>query len=227
MQIMQSAIENGATAESLQKLLDLQERYDANNARKAYNKALVAAQSEMPTVFKGREAKNSKYASFDDIMRVIRPVLDAHGLAVSFAQSEDEKTLTITCKILHAQGHSEETPFTLPKDGPLLTKDGRQVTNLAQAQGSANSYAKRYCLTNALNIVLGDQDDDARALDQPLKAITEPQAIELQDLLDQSGVEEDKFLTHFHTNTIAEFPLVSFARAKSMLEQRILTNTAK
>jgi hypothetical protein len=222
--VIQAAIAQGATPESLEKLMELQERYEANIARKAFNRALVAAQSEMPTVFKGRKGQNSQYASFDDIMRVIRPILDSHGLAIAFAQREDEKTLTVTCKVFHSEGHSEETPFTLPKDGPLLTKDGRQVTNLAQAQGSANSYAKRYCLTNALNIVLGDQDDDARALNQPLKAISPTQADELQDLLTEAKADPGKFLAFYHAESIEAFPLVAYAKAKSTLKQRINAN---
>jgi|DEB0MinimDraft_6_1074348.scaffolds.fasta_scaffold07970_5 hypothetical protein len=225
--IIEAAVASGADPAALEKLMELQERYEANNARKAYNAALVAAQAEMPTVFKGRQGQNSQYASFDDIMRVVRPILDAHKLAVSFSQTETADTMTITCRIMHSEGHSEETPFTLPKDGPIRTKDGRNVTNLAQAQGSANSYAKRYCLTNALNIVVGDQDDDAKALDQPLQLVSADQAKELKTLATQAGVEEGKLLLHYKAESFESIASVLYADVKSALNKRIKYNAAQ
>jgi len=220
MMIIAQAVKDGANPESLEKLMDLQERWEANNAKKAFNQSLVKAQSEMPTVFKGRKGQNSQYASFDDIMRIVRPILDSHGLAVSFGQSETEKTITVICRVLHIDGHSEETPFTLPKDGPLISKAGNQVTNLAQAQGSANSYAKRYCLCNALNIVLGDQDDDANALNQPIKTITQEQIKELEKLIEETSIELERFLLHYKADSLESFPLVMFAKAKATLQAR-------
>ena len=173
------AMQSGASPEALEKLMDLQERYENANAQKAFSVAFVRAQSEMPTIFKAREAKHSRYASYDDIMRLARPVLDRNGLAVSFSQQDTETALSLNCEVSHIGGHSKTTSFTLPKDGPLRTNSGKDVTNLAQAQGSANSYAKRYCFCNTFNIVLGDQDDDAKALDAPIDTVSEDQAREL------------------------------------------------
>jgi len=222
MAVISRAIESNVSADSLEKLMDLQERHESNLAKKEFNRSLVKAQSEMPTVFKGRSnaGTRSRYASFDDIMRVIRPVLDKHGLALTFSQSETESNITIVCSILHVEGHSTDTPFTLPKDDVIKSNAGKSVTNLAQAQGSANSYAKRYCLCNALNIVLGDQDDDANAMDAPIKAVTKDQAEELKTLIDESGVELEKFLLHYKSESLEGFPLVMFAKAKSTLKAR-------
>ena len=223
MMLIQSAIDSNMSTDALEKLMDLQDRYEATNAKKAFNQALVKAQSEMPTVFKGRAnaGTRSNYASFDDIMRIVRPVLDAHGLALSFAQSETSDTITVVCTILHAGGYSTETPFTLPKDGVIKSNEGRNVTNLAQAQGSANSYAKRYCLTNALNIVLGDQDDDAQAMSVPVKPVSPEQCEELRKMATDADVDLDLFLVHYKAESFEAFPLVMFAKAKNILKQRM------
>lgn len=222
MEVINSAIQSNMAPESLEKLMDLQERFEANNAKKSFNASLVKAQREMPTVYKGRSnaGTRSSYASFDDIMRVVRPVLDTHGLALSFSQSETETTMTVICTIMHVDGHSSDTPFTLPKDEVIKSAAGKSVTNLAQAQGSANSYAKRYCLCNALNIVLGDQDDDAQAQNVPLKCISPAQVRELEKLITDTGVELDKFLEHYRSGSLEEFPLVRFEKAKSLLIDR-------
>lgn len=223
MEVLQRAIDSNVPTETLEKLMDLQERHEANTAKKAFNQSLVKAQSEMPTVFKGRENEGigSRYASFDDIMRIVRPVLDRHGLAISFSQSETSDTITVICSILHIEGHSSETPFTLPKDEVIKSKTGKSVTNLAQAQGSANSYAKRYCLCNALNIVLGDQDDDANAMNTPLKTITDDQSKELQEMIAATDIDPEKFLMHYKADSFETFPLVMFEKAKATVKSRM------
>lgn len=175
--------------DKLKELLSMQRQWQQDQDAKAYATAIADFQSEMPPVFKGRSESKGKYsyAAYEDIMKVARPILKKHGLSVSFSQSETDSTLTVVCRVTHRSGHSEETPFTLPKDGPIKTREGANVTSMAQAQGSANSYAKRYCLCNALDIVVTGEDDDAASL---VNLITDKQHDELCSLLDQTGGQE-------------------------------------
>jgi len=206
--------------DKIEKLWNLHQSALAIEARKEFFAAFAAFQSEMPAILKEKQGMNYKYASYEDIMRVARPILQKHGLATSFAQSENETHLTVICRVSHTGGHTEETPFTLPKDGQKMTKDGRPITTLAQAQGDANTYAKRYCLCNALNIVLGDQDDDANALNQPIKTITQEQIKELEKLIEETSIELERFLLHYKADRLESFPLVMFAKAKATLQAR-------
>ena len=226
MELIQTALGSGVSPETLDKLMELQQRYEKNQARKDYNRAMVTAQAQMPTVFKSREnsGTRSTYASYDDIMRVIRPGLSENGFAISFNQTETADTMTLSARIMHRSGHSETTEFTLPKDEVIKSKAGNNVTNLAQAQGAANSYAKRYCLCNALNIVNGDQDDDAKAMDQPVTMVDEAQSLELRDLCGSAGVDDSKFLAAYKADSFDEIALVFYAPAKAILERRITNN---
>ena len=219
--VLQTAIESKVDPESLERLMALQERWEDRNAKKAFNAAFVGFQSEMPTVYKGRDGVKAKYASYDDIFRIARPFLKKHGLSVSFSQEDTATEIKVVCRVMHEDGHSVETPFTLPKDTPLQTNAGKSVTNLAQAQGSANSYAKRYCLTNALNIIVGDQDDDANAMNTPVETITEDQQQEIRDLLERSGADEGALLQWANANSIEEFPMIRYAKAVSSLKTKI------
>ena len=162
---------------------------------------------------------NYKYASYEDIMRVARPILQKHGLATSFAQSENETHLTVTCRVSHTGGHTEETPFTLPKDGQKLTKDGRPITTLAQAQGDANTYAKRYCLCNALDIVVTGDDRDMQPIVTTISAV---QSDELNDMLftaPQGTLEA--LLEWAGVGTLAELPSAKFNTAKKAIAAKM------
>lgn len=198
--------------EKIKSLMDLQERYQANEDRKAFFSALSAFQGEMPMVFKSKQESTGKYtyASLDDIMRIARPLLQKHGLSTSFSQSETETILTVVCRVSHIGGHSEETPFSVPKDGPIKTRDGRNITTGAQAQGNANSYARRYCLCNALDIVVTGEDNDCQpAPDYP---ITPDQSADIHELLAaiNDPTVKANMLKWLQVATVEEIPASKF-----------------
>lgn len=170
--------------DKLGKLLDLQKDWENRQAEKSFNTALANFQAEMPAVFKRRRETQGKYtyASYDDIMYLARPFLRKNGLAISCSQTDTESTLTIEMTISHKDGHSRKTTYSTPKDGPIKTREGRNVTSEAQAQNSSNTYARRLCLCNALDIVVTDEDDNGQAASNDL--ITEAQATEVFNLLE-------------------------------------------
>ena len=213
--ISQAALSGSVDPAALEKLMDLQDRHEKKLAERAFAAAFRAFQRAMPAIAKGRKGDKAKYASYGDIMKVARPVLDQHGFSLSFDQEEDEKTLTIVVVLTHEDGHTRLSRFSLPKDGPLTTKDGRRIQNSAQAQGSTNSYARRYAVSNALDIVLLDEDDDAGALKGA--TINEEERAEIEDLLDEAGVELPVFLSWLGVSTLAEMPVSMLSAARGNL----------
>jgi hypothetical protein len=209
--------------DKLEKLLELQAKWEANDARKKFFRALAGFQAEMPPVFKSKQESTGKYryAAYEDIMRVARPIMQKHGLSVSFSQSETVDALTVECRVSHIEGHSEVMPFTVPKDGPLMTKDGRKITSGAQAQGNANSYARRYCLCNALDIVVSGDDDDCPPA--PLETITAAQIAEIEGLLAQIPVTDtkDKMLQWLQVETLADIPADAFRKVLKTLKDKL------
>ena len=82
MDLIDRATANGATPETLEKLLALQERYEANQARKAYDTAISEAKAEIPPIVRNATGHNSKkYVDFSAIARVVDPILSRHGLS--------------------------------------------------------------------------------------------------------------------------------------------------
>jgi len=212
--------------DKMQQLLDMKLRIEAIEAEKQFNRALANFQGEMPAIYKWRQESKGKYnyASYDDIMRMARPILQKHGLAISFSQSETPETLIIVCRVAHVGGHSQETPFTMPKDGPIKTQDGRNVTSEAQAQASANSYAKRYCLCNALDIVVTSEDDDGQASAGQTN-FNEHEVSEISALLDKFGEKRDTVLSGMlnwlRVDSLEQIPSERFKEVMAKLRAKL------
>lgn len=208
--------------DKLEKLLNVQAVWEDRQAEKQFNAAIAGFQSEMPPVFKWRKESQGKYnyASYDDIMALARPILRKNGLALSFSQTETEATITIVCTISHIGGHSRDATYTSPKDGPIKTKEGRNVTSEAQAQASANTYARRNCLCNALDIVVTDDDDNGQASADP--SIDDKQETEILNLLDQCPPEaKPGFLAYLGVQSIKEIRASQFGKARAALNKKI------
>jgi len=124
MALMEAAIEKGVEPDQLSKLMDLQERYEANQARRAFANALADFQARCPTILKSKRADRYSYAPLDEVLRTIRPHLDAAGLSVRFSTILTKETvLTAICTITHRDGHSETSEFAACVDENMRVND--------------------------------------------------------------------------------------------------------
>lgn len=159
VRLLEMAIAKGAGLEELTKLMDLHERLEANEARKAFNVAFSAFKAEHVAIIKNTDVKagplaGTKYANLFDVVNAVIPALSKHGLSHSWKLTKDEKEwMEVTCTIRHILGHSESVSMGASPDvGP-----GR---NAIQARGSAKSYLERYTLLAASGSAASDQDND-------------------------------------------------------------------
>jgi len=187
MQLMQAMIERGTDPDQLEKMLALQERWEANQARKSFAAAMAQFQAACPTILKSKKADRYNYAPLDEILRTIRPHLDAAGLSISFNTSTKDGVITAYCTVTHRDGHSVTSEFSAPVDPAMKVND-------TQKAGSANSYAKRYSLCNALNLVGSEFDDDGYSAAKPVDPDNEPasdeQIARIQEYRDADQIPE-------------------------------------
>jgi hypothetical protein len=162
--LLAKAIEHGVSIDILERLLALRERLAAERARTEFFAALADFQGACPVIVKRDSATiitksgarfTYAYASMDAIVRVAAPLLAARGFATQVVTEIDAGQLVATCVVHHVGGHSEASTFRVP----IATGDRM---NPAQQVASASTYAKRYAYCNALGILTGDEDDDAR-----------------------------------------------------------------
>jgi hypothetical protein len=182
----------------------------ATRQQTALNGALADFQGEAPAVYKGTKGGQGNYARYDDVMRSIKPLLSKHGLSVSFDTEMGDGRVTVTATIKHREGAQFTSRATVPVDSAMRAND-------SQKMGSAISYAKRYCLTAALNLVTSDEDDDGQAAGTA--TIDESQQDRLRELADQIDDEHsvERWFQWLQVGTLEEIPANKFTNAETAL----------
>lgn len=168
MGMMMAAMQQGASLEQVEKMMDLQERWQKGEAKKAYDAAFAAFKAESIAIVKSKDTdsgplKGRKYAELHDWVNAVTPALSKHGLSSSWKLTRDEKDwIEVTCYLRHTGGHEESVSM----GGEPDTGPGR---NAIQARASAKSYLERYTLKAITGLSEQDDDNDGRpALDQSI-----------------------------------------------------------
>lgn len=169
--LLRIAVEGGADIEKLERLMALQERWEANEARKAYNDALANFKAEAVEVIKRKlvdfaTAKGRttyKHAELSDVVDVIGPALSRHGLSFTWSTKQDKGWIEVTCTLRHRMGHSESVSLSAPPD-----ESGGK--NNIQAIISTTTYLERHTLKAITGVAEKGQDDDGRTGDQQEEA---------------------------------------------------------
>jgi hypothetical protein len=141
----------------LEKLLAMKERWEADEARKAFNVAFAAFKAEAIDIVKNKKVtdgplKGKAYAELFSVVNAVTPALSRHGLSASWRLTKDEKDwIEVTCTIRHVLGHSEVVSMAGPPDSG-------GAKNAIQARASTITYLERYTLKAACG--LAEQGDD-------------------------------------------------------------------
>jgi hypothetical protein len=209
----------------LEALLRMQREVMAEDAKAQFNQAFIRLQSKLPRIKKtgvleypvdknkpdGPKRQISKFAKWEDIDSVIRPLLDEEGFALSFNTSPrvgEGGGLLVTAILRHRAGHSQETAIPVPLD----TSGGK---NNLQGYGSTLSYGKRYAATAALNIIAEGEDDDGKL--GGTKFVTTEQAAEIDLLITETGADRGKFLHFYGIADVRNLLEAEFTAAKNAL----------
>lgn len=118
--------------------------------------AMVKFNGEITRISK--DAQNpffkNNYATLDQIIDNVRPVLASHGLVImQDVSTEESGSITVSTSLFHETGQFIESTGT-------TLKPEKQNP---QGIGSAISYAKRYDLTTILSLNTGEDDDGQHA----------------------------------------------------------------
>lgn len=199
--------------ERLEKFLDLQFKVEERMAERALNAALAEFQSRCPIVQRNKTGHNSKkYAPLEDLVEKIRGLLHETGLSFSFdIEPKDEKTNCMKTIIRHKFGGQFVSLYYFPRS------DGSGNKNEAQGMRSANSYAKRTSLENALGIVTSDEDRDGGA---SMESPTENMISEIKALIIETKSDEKALLKFLRVASFEEMTVASAQTAIHALKQK-------
>ncbi|MGI9506620.1 MAG: ERF family protein [Geminicoccaceae bacterium] len=219
MQMLQMAVEQGADLDKLTKLMDLQERWEASQARKAYVVAETAFKADPPRITKNKHVSfrtqkgqtEYDHATLDEVCDVVGTALALHGLSHRWEIKQHENAaIEVTCVLTHEQGHSERTTL-----GGMPDDSGGK--NLIQQIASTVTYLQRYTLLAATGLAPGEQDRDGGA---PIEPISAEQKARLIELMKDVEADTEKFLNYLGVETLDELPTTLFDSAIAALEKK-------
>jgi ERF superfamily len=220
--ISKAARDPNVDIDKMERLLQMQERVSARDAEVAFNQALNAAQSEMGTV--GANASNpqtrSRYATFDKLDRVLRPIYTHHGFSLSFDEGDSPKPehVRVLCYVSHTGGHTRTYHRDMPADGKGAK--GGDVMTKTHAAGAAGSYGARYLLKGIFNVAVGEDDDDGNAA---VGAINDDELARLQQLVEVTNSNIPKLLAAcgLPNQPLRNLTLAGYERCKDALETKL------
>lgn len=221
--LLQLAVDKEASLDKLEKLLDLKERWEANEARKAYTVAMAEFKKSDPKILKlakvdftsSKGRTNYDYAKLANCNDVIIPAMSKCGLSHSWIPLQEGDSISVTCRITHVMGHFEETTIKGPPD-----TTGNK--NSLQAINSTISYLERYTLLAGTGLATHDQDNDGRGSET--ERITEEQVNTLDALIKENGLSDDyktRLLKFVEADSLEEIPAKKFKIARGEISRAI------
>ena len=152
------ALSNGKiSVEQMEKVMELQERHEQREAQKAYSQAMVKLKKDMPSIVnRDKRVSYNKvkytFAHLSTVMEQVEPHLHKHGFSICWIPRNTDKLVSVTCRLTHEVGHSEECTMSAPPDNT-------GSKNTTQAIGSTQSYLERYTGSALLGVVSRDMPD--------------------------------------------------------------------
>jgi hypothetical protein len=220
MQMLQVAMERGADLDRLQQLMDLQQRWEANEARKAYVAAMAAFKANPPEILKGKHVKFTTargtteydHATLADVCGAATKGLADVGISHRWDITQEGGKVTVTCAMTHSLGHSERVAMT-------ATADDSGGKNAIQAIGSTVTYLQRYTLLAATGLAARDMDDDGRGA-EPAETISAHQVADLEALIEDVGANKAAFLKYLKVDSLDQIHAKAYRTAVAALENK-------
>ena len=208
------AIQQGAGIEQLERLWDMQLKYEANEAKKAYHFAMSEFKKERIVITKDKDNAQykSKYTSIGNLVDSVTPILGKHGLTHKWDISQDGDMITVTCVSTHALGHSEKVSMQAPSD-----KSGAK--NPIQQIKSTRTYLQAATFESLFGLASTDAncDDDGNGYGN-VATIDEKQQSQIIDMMLSKNVNESQFLAWLKVDSVENIPADKFGYVMKTLE---------
>jgi hypothetical protein len=208
MDMIQMAIQQGTSPEQLSQLMDLQERWEAKEAKKAFIMSLAKFRKDCPDIIKDTKGHNCKYATLAGTLSAISGTMENCELSHTWETDNEGQDVKVTCILTHILGHSQQATLTAGID----TSGSKQPI---QGVGSTVSYLQRYTLYSVLGITSKEMDNNGDGA-----MIDEKQKQEIIDLIKETKSNTVEFLNYAGVQSVDEIPAHKFDRAIAILKNR-------
>lgn len=220
--IERAALNPKINIEKMERLMAMHRQIAADRAEAAFNNAMAAAQAEMVPV--AADADNpqthSRYASYAQLDRALRPIYTKHGFALSFDEADSPKPdhVRVLCYVT-GSGHTRIYHRDICADGKGAK--GGDVMTKTHASGAAQSYGMRYLLKAIFNVAVGEEDDDGNGSGgQDPVYITEKQAADMKAVLTELKANIPIFLKWIKAESIGQILASDYKKAIDAIEEK-------
>lgn len=223
MALLAMAVQQGnLPIETLERLMALQERWQKQQAEQAFFLALAKFQAVVPRLTKTKLVRfqtdkgvvEYHYCPLSDIDEQIKPAMLECQLTKRWEIKDEGESITVTCIITHALGHSEATMMTGAPDA-----SGRK--NPIQQRASTVSFLQRYTIIGALGLATADEDIDARlAGGNGSEKITHEQALYLEQEVKSVNGNMEVFKKTLGVTTLEDLPLLKYGKAVKLIADK-------
>jgi hypothetical protein len=161
MSMLLKAVDSGADLDRIEKLMALHERFEANEARKAFSAAMAKFRGEPMEILKTKyvnipDGPKFHHATLANVVDGVIVAMSKFGLRHQWKTEQKANLITVTCIITHELGHSEATTLEGPPD-----TGGKK--SAIQAIASSVSLLERYTLLAAVGLAAKDMDNDPKS----------------------------------------------------------------
>jgi hypothetical protein len=216
MAAMMAAINANVDLEKIEKMIELQQKWDALEAKKAFVHAMAEFKKIPIQITKDRMNKqyNSMYTSIGNLINTVLPKMSECGLSHRWTVDQVEDQIKITCIVTHERGHSESTWMQAPPD-----KSGAK--NLIQQIKSTRTYLQAATFESAMGLASTDAnlDNDGNGSDEEIVYIDDTQKNTIIDMIADCDIADSTdFLKWLGYESIAKIEKKSYSRAIAALK---------
>jgi hypothetical protein len=222
MHMLAIAVQQGADIAKIEKLMELQERWENNQARKAYVAAMAAFKANPPTIVKNKHVSFAlktggrteyNHATHDEVTTKIIMAMSPHGLSHNWSVRQADGMVFVKCTVTHELGHSESVELFGPPDTS-------GTKSAIQAIASTVTLLQRYTLISVTGLTseeVANAETDRRTQGE---TITEEQVANLKALLSEVGANEANFLRYLKVESLADIPASRYQWCVKDIEAR-------
>jgi hypothetical protein len=150
-------LELNPSPETVEKMMDLQERWQRQENERLFDEAMVELKRALPAVI-GHDKRvsfsstNYTHASLANVVGSVTEICGDHGFSISWDSDTTGKEIVVSCRVAHRAGHKRLTTMSSPID----TSGSKGA---CQARMSTVTMLQRYTLVLALGLATGDMEE--------------------------------------------------------------------
>lgn len=226
--IARASTDPTVNVDKMNAILDFKQRVEKEEAENAFHAAMKVAKREFGVVVKDKPnpSTNSKYATLENVSKVIDPILSQNGFSLSFAmeQSPLPEHYRIVCDCTHTE-HGKAVSFTkrfvYDTVCDAVGMKGNPTKTKIHGIQSAVTYARRNLKLMIFDVaVVGHDDDAAAAGNAAMRSISDAQFDCLMKAIDDVGADKSAFCNFFEIDGINKLPTKDYDRAMEMIARK-------